>query len=231
MKKILVVGYDDTYIQKLSKKINSYIEKGKLCASINCYNNLDLLGFDIQEEEFADIYVFDIDIKPQYFFKKTKELQNTHNNIIIIFLSGNLKLAFWSTKLSVFRFIPKNEVNRIFCSELNEGINYLNSQERNYYTISKKNAFYKISVEDIIYIYREKKYSILVTINGKQRVRKSLKNLFNELQDLRSNLFIPIDKGYIVNIIHIEKLEDRKLYLCQNICLPISRPRLAQVKK
>lgn len=63
---------------------------------------------------------------------------------------------------------------------------------------------------------------------GISKVRKSLQQIFDELQ---AQEFIFIDRGYIVNIIQIMKISDSMVYLKNGEILPISRSHLQEVKK
>lgn len=63
---------------------------------------------------------------------------------------------------------------------------------------------------------------------GISKVRKSLQQIFDELQ---AQEFIFIDRGYIVNIIQIMKVSDSMAYLKNGEMLPISRSHLQEVKK
>ena len=63
---------------------------------------------------------------------------------------------------------------------------------------------------------------------GISKVRKSLQQIFDELQ---AQEFIFIDRGYIVNIIQIMKISDSMAYLKNGEILPISRSHLQEVKK
>ena len=60
------------------------------------------------------------------------------------------------------------------------------------------------------------------------KVRKSLQAVFDELD---SEEFIFIDRGYIVNLIHIMQIKNSTAVLKNGAVLPISRSHLQAVKE
>lgn len=97
------------------------------------------------------------------------------------------------------------------------------------YIIQAAGRMEKIPYKDIFYIQRDGgKNSMICSRLGISKVRKSLQQVFDELQ---AQEFIFIDRGYIVNIIQIMKISDSMAYLKNGETLPISRSHLQEVKK
>ena len=69
---------------------------------------------------------------------------------------------------------------------------------------------------------------MIVSSMGTSKVRKSLRQVFEELNTPE---FIFIDRGYIVNIIQIMKVSDSMALLKNGERLPISRSHLQEVKQ
>ena len=63
---------------------------------------------------------------------------------------------------------------------------------------------------------------------GESRIRKSLKEVFDELD---SEDFIFIDRGCIVNIIHVMQIKNSMAIMKNGISLPVSRSNLQSVKE
>ena len=86
----------------------------------------------------------------------------------------------------------------------------------------------KIPYKDIFYIQRDGKNASIVSNTGTSKVRKSLQQVFDELNTPE---FIFIDRGYIVNIIQVMKISDSTAILKNGEQLPISRSHLQEVKQ
>ena len=85
----------------------------------------------------------------------------------------------------------------------------------------------KIPYKDIYYIRRDGKNSSIVSVTGTSKVRKSLQQVYEELAVPE---FIYIDRGYIVNMIHIMKISGGVAVLKNGEALPVSRSHLQGVK-
>ena len=59
-------------------------------------------------------------------------------------------------------------------------------------------------------------------------MRKSLQQVYEELD---AEEFLYIDRGCIVNLIHVMKVKDSMAVLKNGVSLPISRSHLQEVKK
>ena len=86
----------------------------------------------------------------------------------------------------------------------------------------------KIPYKDIFYIQRDGKNASIVSSAGTSKVRKSLQQVFEELD---APEFIFVDRGYIVNILQIMKISGSTAILKNGEPLPISRSHLQEVKQ
>lgn len=82
--------------------------------------------------------------------------------------------------------------------------------------------------KDSYYIQMDSKNASIVSSAGTSRVIKNLQKVFDELG---TQEFIFIDRGYIINIIQIMKISDGMAVLKNDEQLPISRSYLQEVKQ
>ena len=64
--------------------------------------------------------------------------------------------------------------------------------------------------------------------------RKPLAQVLEELNTLTAGgtgSFLLVERGYIVNLFHVEKLEDEQIYLDNGSVLPASRNRLKETRE
>ena len=86
----------------------------------------------------------------------------------------------------------------------------------------------RIPCREIYYIERDGKNAGIISSGGVSRVRKSLQQVYEELD---AEEFLYIDRGCIVNLIHVMKVKDSMAVLKNGVSLPISRSHLQEVKK
>ena len=148
--------------------------------------------------------------------------------VLIIFITSYLKYAIDAFELSIFRYIPKNSLNVRLPHALRDAINMITLQADQYYTIEMPSRIEKIPYNKILYIQREGKNSVItLTDNSITKVRKSLTQVFKEF---KSEDFIYVDRGDIVNLAHIMRIKDSIVELKNGIRLPASHSKLKQIK-
>lgn len=118
-------------------------------------------------------------------------------------------------------------MDRRLPSAIKDAVRLIALEEGKVYTIQTSSRLEKIPYKEILYIEREGKNARIITGNGESRVRKSLQQVYEELG---AEEFIFIDRGGIVNLIHIMQIRDSTAVLKDGTALPISRFHLQDVK-
>lgn len=80
--------------------------------------------------------------------------------------------------------------------------------------------FEKVALREICYIYKEQKNSIFVTLQGKKANRESLKEVAEKLP---KEQFVMAERGYIVNLLHVERLEKGMLTMDNGDLIKVGR--------
>lgn len=109
-----------------------------------------------------------------------------------------------------------------------DAIRLIALEEGKFYTIRTNSRPEKIPFKEILLIERDGKSAGIPTAGGVAKVRKSLQQVREELA---AEEFIFIDRGCIVNLIHIMQIRDGMAVLKNEKALPISRSNLQGVKE
>lgn len=127
------------------------------------------------------------------------------------------------------RFDPgkKEHADRRLLAAITDAVKLLELEEGKSYRIQTNSRLEKIPCKEIYYIERDGKNASIVAARGVSKVRKSLQQVYKELD---AEEFIYIDRGCIVNIIHIMQIKDGMALLKNQASLPISRTHLQEVK-
>ena len=153
---------------------------------------------------------------------------------LIIFITAHTQYAVKAYELSVFRYIPKSEMETCLPLALKDASRILKQSSSDTYIIESARRIQKLSAEDIIYVYKQQKYSVIAAKGGEIPVRKPLAQVLEELNTLTAGgtgSFLMVERGYIVNLFHVEKLEDEQIYLDNGSVLPVSRNRLKETRE
>lgn len=157
-----------------------------------------------------------------------QQIKGSLPNVRIIFVTSHTEYAIDAFELSIFRYVPKNNLETKLGTAVVDAAKLIELEAGLEYTIQTANRMEKIPYKDIFYIQRDGKNASIVSNTGTSKVRKSLQQVFDELNTPE---FIFIDRGYIVNIIQVMKISDSTAILKNGEQLPISRSHLQEVKQ
>ena len=149
-------------------------------------------------------------------------------DIKIIFITSHIEYAVDAFELSVFRYVPKNDLEKRLRCAVTDAIKLILLEDGKSYTIQTNSRLEKIPLRDIFYIMREGKNAEFTTAGGVSKVRKSLQQVYEELG---AEEFIFIDRGCIVNLIHVMQVHNSSVVLKNGDALPVSRSHLQTLKE
>lgn len=185
---------------------------------------------DIAEDGFFyDLILLDIEMPDITGMELAGKIKPFLPNIRIIFITSHIEYAIDAFELSIFRYVPKNDLEDRLRSAVADAVALIELEADKEYIVQAAGRIEKIPCKEIIHIQRDGgKNAIIHTSVGISKVRKSLQQVFDELAMPE---FLFIDRGCIVNIIQIMKVADGMAYLKNGETLPISRSHLQEVKQ
>lgn len=228
MIKIAICDDEPIFVSNNKTIVEQFIKRKKEIVTIDEYFNGEFLLADIQEGAFFDLILLDIEMPYKNAMKLTPIIKDFLPHVLIIFITSYLKYAVDSFSLSIFRYIPKQELTSRLNQTLEDAFNLIKLEQDEAYIIQTKTTFKRLLLKDILYIQKSGKNLIFVTLNGQIKLRKSLKEIYTELNH---NEFIYIDKGCIVNIIHIMQIKNGEIILRNKESLSISRSHIQPTQK
>lgn len=196
---------------------------------ITSYTHSGNMFCDIAEDDFFyDLLLLDIEMPEMSGMEISEKLKSHLPNVKIIFITSHIEYAIDAFELSIFRYIPKNDLEKRLAAAITDAAKLIDLEAGQEYTIQTNSRMEKVYYKDIFYIRRDGKNAAIVSSEGISKVRKSLQQVYDELN---SQEFIFIDRGLIVNIIQIMKISDGMAVLKNGEQLPISRSHLQDVKQ
>ncbi len=228
MIKIAICDDDESLVFNNKRIIGEHVKKNKEIVDIEEYSNGEFLLADIQEGEYFDLILLDIEMPHKDGMEIAPQIKKYLPHALIVFVTSHLKYAVDSFALAIFRYVPKQEIQPRLEQALNDAFKYIKLQQNDIYTIRTQNRFEKIFLKDVLYIQKSGKNTVLVTFNTQTKVRKSLSQVYEEINKKE---FIYIDRGCIVNIIHIMQVKNGEVVLKNKETLPISRSHIQSTKE
>ena len=202
------------------------------CGSVGeivTYTNSDNLLYDITEDQFFfDLILLDIEMPGSSGMELAEKIKPCLPNVKIIFITSHIEYAIDAFELAIFRYVPKEDTGKRLPAAIVDAVKLIALEDGKTYTIRTNSRLEKIPYKEIYYIERDGKNASITSAGGIARVRKSLQQVYAELD---AEEFIYIDRGCIVNMIHIMQVKDGTVVLKNGVSLPVSRSHLREVKE
>lgn len=229
MVKIAICDDEEKSVALHKKIVMECLQSEGIGCEITTYTLSQNLLYDITDDGFFyDLILLDIEMPGISGMEIPQKVIIFLPNVRIIFVTSHTEYAIDAFELSIFRYVPKNNLEAKLASAVVDAAKLIELETGQEYMIQTANRMEKIPYKDIFYIQRDGKNASIVSSIGTSKVRKSLQQVFDELN---TSEFIFIDRGYIVNIIQIMKISDSTAILKNGEQLPISRSHLQEVKQ
>lgn len=229
MIKIAICDDEERAVALHKKIIKDCLRACGVGYEITTYTQSRNLLYDITDDGFFyDLILLDIEMPGISGMEIPQQIKGFLPNVKVIFVTSHTEYAIDAFELSIFRYVPKNNLEAKLTAAVTDAAKLIELEAGQEYTIQTVNRMEKIPYRDIFYIQREGKNASIVSSAGTSKVRKSLQQVFEELNTPE---FIFIDRGYIVNIIQIMKISDGMAVLKNGEQIPISRSHLQEVKQ
>lgn len=229
MIQIAICDDDECAVGMHQKATEECLKQCRITGVITAYTDSDNLLYDITEDNFYyDLILLDIEMPGCTGMELARRIKPFLSNVKIIFITSHIEYAIDAFELSIFRYVPKDDTARRLPNAIMDALRLISLEEGKVYTIRTNSRLEKIPCKDILYIERDGKYASITAVGGVSKVRRSLQQVFEELG---AEEFLYIDRGCIVNVIHIMQVKDGQAVLKNGVALPISRSHLQGVKE
>lgn len=229
MMKIAVLDDQEEYVNQIRGLAARSMQNLGVHYRFKKYTKAKELLSDLQEKEYFDIYLLDVDMPDMTGLEVARSIRKECWGPVIIYITNYVQYAVEAFEVNAYRYIPKSMLEEKLPEALAALIAQTEQVEEEVYKIERGYQFERIPYQEIYYLKKEEKYVQIIHKRGKSRVRKTLVEIMAELKD--SNYFIKIDRSYVVNILHVMSLKNQQILLRDGSTLPVSKPRLVQVKR
>lgn len=227
MIKIAICDDEENTLLENERSIKRYLQKIHQIAEVVTYQSGEFLLYDIKEGMFFDLIFIDIEMPGTSGMDIAKTVKKVSHETLVVFITSHSEFAIESYELSVFRYIPKNKMKDKLYTALKDAVSQINIQKDKSYLLVTPTRYEKIPYDSILYVRKESKNTVFVTSRGEIYVRKSLNQVYKELDD---ELFVYIDRGYVVNLMKIITLTENEVIIKNDIELHASKKRLKELR-
>ncbi len=225
MKKIAIVDDNREYLKEIRTEIGS--SNWGYPVEIDLYENSDQFLSSLRNGKRYDLCLSDIEMPGKNGIELAGEIREPDPYMLLIYLTAYTKYAVLGYKVEAFDYILKSHFKQEWKRVLEKIKKEFEKSDCDFYFVQTPNYFEKISLSQVLYIYKDKKYAVFVLDEREIAVRKSLKQIREELAG--KDQFILIERGYIANIEKIKRFEQRGIELVNGQRLPLGNIRTAEV--
>lgn len=231
MIRIAVCDDERHFTEQIHDMLSAQAKALSCAVHILTYTSSGELMYDVEEGIHFDLLFLDIEMPETDGMSLAAVVRSHLPLVLIVFITFHTKYAVKAYELSVFRYIPKSELETCLPLALKDACQLLKRNSTDTYVIESPRRIRKIAVDDILYIYKEQKYAVFVLKEEEIAVRKSLEQVMEELCGAeRENGFLMAERGYIVNLFHVDRMEDQVLFLDDGTAIPVSRRNQKEVR-
>lgn len=228
MIKISIVDDDESFTILLKRKVTDYFEKSKQLYQIDTFSNTQLFYYELTEKQHYDICFMDIEMPGINGIQLAEKLREYDKNTYLVFVTSYFEFAAHGYSLKAFDFIQKSLLNEKLSLVLTGIVLEMKRTENKFYCIETDVRLQRIEYKEIIYLYKSNKNTVIVSMEEEIQVRKPLQTVF---QELNSEEFIWVERGYIINLEHIMGMNGRDIRLRNGTVIRAGKARARTIKE
>ena len=229
MLKVIICDDDEKAVEAAANITKKIFADERSVADISAYTDSRALYFDINDGMSADIAILDIEMPDFSGIEIVKLLKKNSPDCAVIFLTSYVKYAVESFEYDVFRYTPKNMMESKLGEYIASAIKILMKQEGQSLTVHRERSVERIPFKNILSITKEGKYSVVTDIDGHvSRIREPIKTIEDKLP---SKEFVMTDRGCILNIVYVRRIERRDAVCIHDFKYPVSQSRIRVLKQ
>lgn len=221
MFRITVVDDDVGFQNTIRSFIIKYFHGETSAYSIKCFCN----GIDFLTEYKcdSDLIIMDIQMPMMNGMEVAKEIRKLDENVMLIFITETAKFAINGYSVAAFNYILKPLVYETFQYNLERVIRLMEARKPRHKDLLVNNdegKVVKISIDDIIYIAKEKDMAIYHTRQGVFRKRIPL---FKIAEMLQNDPFAVVNSGCMVNLNFVRNVSNDEIQVTNGEVVMLSR--------
>lgn len=226
---IAVLDDEVVYIDQIRKITEACMELMNTEYEFRGYEKEQDILEDLKNGRYYDLYLLDVQLPDINGLEIARQIRRRYEEPVLIYITNYVDYAVEAFEVNAFRYITKQALEEKL-PQAYQAMNTLLKKKKvsdRLYRIERYGSQEKILYRDIYYLKKDRKYVIIVHKDGKSRVRSTMKEILEELQDER---FLAIDRSFAVNINYVQAIKNYEIYIKNGDILPVSKPRLPYVR-
>lgn len=200
---------------------------------VDKYSDASRLYGKINKSGFADIYILDMLMDMKSGIEIGNHIRSMDDKSVIIYITSSEDFALDAYNVRAIRYLLKPVYEGQFFEAMDYALSYISMKNDAVYLVKTKDGLVSLPYSQIEYIESSSRMLYIYLTDGKLVQSIFLRKSFDEeMKELLANdSFIQIHKLFIVNLRYVRKMERSDMVMESLKSLPISKKRIAEVKK
>ena len=220
MIKIAIVEDDISYSSQLKEYLLRYESEFSESFDITTYFDGDALVENYSSQ--FDIILMDVEMKFMDGMSAAEEIRKGDKEVVIIFITNMPQYAIRGYAVEALDYILKPVSYFAFSQRLSRAVSRMKKREQKSVIIPTKNGTARLEANSIQYIESQGHDIIYHTTSGEYHSSGTIKDCEDALKDLH---FFRGSKWYLINLHHVEGLDESCAKLKCGKTVPLSRAR------
>ena len=228
MLRISLIDDDVGFLEIIQRMLHDYLAEKTIPCKMDSFNNPELLYLEFLEKREYDICFLDIEMPQMDGRELAEKIRELNDLVYIVFLTSHREFVKVGYRVRAFDFITKDQLAEELPDVMDRLLRRRERDEKEVYTIRTHSRYEIIPYKDIIYIYKQDQNIRFVLKTEERAERKSIKKILGELD---KNIFMLVERGYIVNLGHIVRINAREILLSNGKTLTVSKEHIQDVRE
>lgn len=224
---IAICDDEKYYRQHIKELIDEYLNQKDILFNIDVFE--DGKSFCKEESNLHkyDIIFLDIDMEGMNGMETAYAIREINSDMDIVFITVMSEYVFEGYKVSAVRFIKKMELDEVLTECLNALMKKRQHSDQKI-EFSFVGGKRRVALKEILYIESK---------SHKLHFEKTHETLYmyGQISELESRMsdcnFVRCHQSYLVNLEHIEKINNYWIFLSDGTEIPVSKPKYPEVKR
>lgn len=228
MIRIAVLDNEKEDIENISRITAQCMRDMGITYQMKTYDRPGNLVYDLQCDITFDIFLLDVEMEEMTGIEVAREIRKKDFEAVIIYVTNYVEYAIDAYEVNAYRYIPKRLLAEKLPTAYEILLDLLEKKWKECFVIEKHHQLERIPYNEIYYLKKDGKNTLIAHKHGISSIRMSISDALGSMN--RSRSFLMVDKSYAVNGWHVMSLKDQQVVLRDGSVIPVSGPRLKQVK-
>lgn len=212
--------------------IHQWAENKNLKISVDSYTSAENFLFESEDKVEYDLIILDIQMGKMNGFELAKNLRARGFSGSVAFLTGISDYAIEGYEVGAVRYILKPVKEQNLFSVLDIVYGEYERKSKQFYLLQIGSDVSKIPFDEIIYVEARGHYVHLCGRHGTKAFEKEWKASFGSVMpDFEEKFFFCLRRGFLVNLLHIQKITKTECFLINGEIIPVARNNYDKLNK